>query len=449
MVDRSGRQVVLRGVNARVQGLFDVTFDDGRIALQPIPEFTGEDCRFLSEQLGMNLLRLRVNWSGIEPQRDTWDEDYFAQIFQLVDDCYQHDVYTLVDLHQDAYSKEIGEDGAPLWAIIPEPEELLEGPLDDLEQRRTSPQVLAAFQSLYANTDGVAEEYAEMAAELASRFKGHPGAIGLELHNEPVSPVDIDALDDFHRLVAGAIREAAPELHMAFEPDSLRNFTDVASIEEVFPFDNATYAPHLYTDVFEDGWIDQDEDKVAASLVAMFEEAEEHQSALLVGEWGNDIRTEHGRRYVELALELSSTSTLRAGPSGCTRSIPRTAGACMTPVPTTPGAACERRPPTSWHVHSPSAWKAGSKAVPGTARSSPCGWSRARDGIASPPPHESGRSCPQRPATDNPLQSKKAHRAASTRAATATCCSSNSQRFAASPISSPTVSGRVFLVAAF
>ena len=167
-----------------------------------------------------------------------------------------------------------------------------------------SPQVLAAFQSLYANTDGVAEEYAEMAAELASRFKGHPGAIGLELHNEPVSPVDIDALDDFHRLVAGAIREAAPELHMAFEPDSLRNFTDVASIEEVFPFDNATYAPHLYTDVFEDGWIDQDEDKVAASLVAMFEEAEEHQSALLVGEWGNDIRTEHGRRYVELALEL-------------------------------------------------------------------------------------------------------------------------------------------------
>ena len=40
MVDRSGRQVVLRGVNARVQGLFDVTFDDGRIALQPIPAFT-------------------------------------------------------------------------------------------------------------------------------------------------------------------------------------------------------------------------------------------------------------------------------------------------------------------------------------------------------------------------------------------------------------------------
>jgi endoglycosylceramidase len=304
LVDRADREIVLRGVNARVQGLFDVTFDDGRIPLQPIPAFSGDDCRFLSQQLGMNLLRMPVNWSGIEPQRDTWDEDYFARVVSLVDDCYAEGVYTLVDLHQDAYSKEIGEDGAPLWAIVPEPEELLQGPLEDLAERRTSPQVLAAFRSLYANTDSVADEYAEMTAELASRLVGHPGAIGLELHNEPVSPADIDALDDFHRLVADAVREVAPDLHLAFEPDSLRNFTDVAEIDEVFPFDNATYAPHLYTDVFEDGWINQDEAKLEASLLAMIDEAEEHQSALMVGEWGNDIRTEHGLRYVERSLEL-------------------------------------------------------------------------------------------------------------------------------------------------
>src|SRR5262245_33359069 len=43
MVDVEGRVVFLRGVNARVEGIFDVTFDDGRIPLEPIPPFTIDD----------------------------------------------------------------------------------------------------------------------------------------------------------------------------------------------------------------------------------------------------------------------------------------------------------------------------------------------------------------------------------------------------------------------
>ena len=128
LIDSSGRTVLLRGVNARVEGLFDVTFDDGRAALEEIPPFTGQDCAFLAEELGLNLLRLPVNWSGIEPEPDDWDAAYLSHIGRLVDDCDDAGVLTIVDLHQDAYGKDIGEDGAPLWAIEPPPPALLEAP---------------------------------------------------------------------------------------------------------------------------------------------------------------------------------------------------------------------------------------------------------------------------------------------------------------------------------
>ena len=37
LIDEQGREVFMRGLNARIEGLFDVTFNDGRVALQPIP----------------------------------------------------------------------------------------------------------------------------------------------------------------------------------------------------------------------------------------------------------------------------------------------------------------------------------------------------------------------------------------------------------------------------
>jgi hypothetical protein len=88
LFDEVGREVLYRGVNARVAGLFDVTFSDGRQPVETVPPFGEADCRFLSEELGMNVLRLPVNWSGIEPQRGTYDRAYLQHMVQLVDDCF-------------------------------------------------------------------------------------------------------------------------------------------------------------------------------------------------------------------------------------------------------------------------------------------------------------------------------------------------------------------------
>mgnify|MGYP000185416210 CR=1 FL=1 len=233
LLDQKGREVLLRGFNARVEGIFDVTFDDGRTALEPIPPFGEKDCQFLSEQLGMNLLRLPVNWSGIEPKkRGTYHLEYIKKFIKLADDCYKHGVYTLVDLHQDAYSKEIGEDGAPLWAIVPPPKKLLQGPLHDLNTRRASKDVLAAFESFFENKETLQDAYAEMSVYIVKQFKGHPGIIGLEIMNEPVlfGPNNQKRLHDFHMRVGKKVREVSANLPLFFEPNSLRNVLDLIAV---------------------------------------------------------------------------------------------------------------------------------------------------------------------------------------------------------------------------
>jgi hypothetical protein len=292
LYDALGREVLFRGVNARVAGVFDVTFDDGRLPLIPVEAFGAADCRFLSEQLGANLLRLPINWSAIEPERGRYDEDCLDRVSALVTACAAEGVHTLVDLHQDAYSKEIGQDGAPLWAIVPPPTALLGGPLTDLEARRLSPQVIAAFGSLYDNVDGLSDAHAAMAARVARSIGDLPGVLALELHNEPVS-FQAPRLADFHERSGRAVRAAAPGLPIAFEPDALRNLRDAAPVTHPFPLDAAIYAPHLYTGIFSrgrDNWADGNVEALELSMAGARREADAHGAALLVGEYGIDPR---------------------------------------------------------------------------------------------------------------------------------------------------------------
>ena len=72
------------GVNARIEGIFDVTFDDGRVPLEPIPVLTAGDCTRM-RQLGFNLLRLPINWSAIEPTRGNYDAAYLDAVQAAVD----------------------------------------------------------------------------------------------------------------------------------------------------------------------------------------------------------------------------------------------------------------------------------------------------------------------------------------------------------------------------
>src|SRR5262249_22164397 len=144
--DPNGRQLLFRGYNAKVPGLFDVSFDDGRTPNYVVSPFTEDDMARM-EQLGFSGMRLPVSWSALEPHPQQYSEAFLAKVGDVLDMASRHGILVFVDMHQDAYSKEIGEDGAPLWAITPPPTMLLQGPSDD--SRRLSDQVIAAGFSFF------------------------------------------------------------------------------------------------------------------------------------------------------------------------------------------------------------------------------------------------------------------------------------------------------------
>ncbi len=297
--DDLGRHVVLRGINARVAGLFDVTFDDGRTPVETIPPFTRDDLRVVRDDVGMNAVRIPVNWSGLQPEPGALDERYLARLFEVLALCAGEELWCVVDLHQDAYSKEIGEDGAPLWAIVPSPERLLEGPLHDLEERRLSDQVLRAFDTFFTGQAGVRDAYLEMLALLAERLRGQPWVAGLEVFNEPVGD-DLPVLG-FAQLATEAVHAVDPDRLVLWEPSSLRNLRDEAETDGGLHLDNDGYAPHLYPEVFSgarDSWASGDPARLISSTANARTEADEHDAALIVTEYGIDPIAPNGLRWI-------------------------------------------------------------------------------------------------------------------------------------------------------
>lgn len=294
LVDAEGRSVVLFGINARVEGVFDVDLGPGRVPLQPIPAFTLEDARRM-RSAGFTTLRLPMQWSGVEPtETGGVNSAYLDRVAAAVDLCRQAGLTVLLDLHQDAYSKEIGEDGAPLWAIVPPPERLLEGPLTDLAARRFSAQVARAFATFFGDTpDGsrLRGRFAQMAAAVATRFRGDRTVIGVEVYNEPVAT---DAqVRRLNELVARSIRAVDPERLVFFEPDvTSRQVLDRSPRPSApFPVAGAVYAPHTYPISFT-GTETQRRSFTVETLVPSVRSAREEAglwgTPLVITEWGYD-----------------------------------------------------------------------------------------------------------------------------------------------------------------
>lgn len=309
-VDGQGRTVILFGVNARVRGVFDVELDMGRAPLEEIPEFTREDARAM-RALGFNVLRLPLNWSGVEPtEGGGFDGTYLDRVAAIVSLCREAGLLVLLDMHQDAYSKEIGEDGAPRWAIVPPPTMLLGGPLGDLGARRTSAQVLRAFETFFgdgSDGDRLRMRFARAAAAVARRFVGDTAVLGYETFNEPIGT---DA--QVHRVnlaAARAMREADPGHLVVFEPNvTQRQFTNRSAIpSERFPLAGGVYAPHVYPLAFtatDAQRMSFTLESLAGATTSTRAEARAWGAPLLITEWGYDPSGIRADAYYDIQQTL-------------------------------------------------------------------------------------------------------------------------------------------------
>lgn len=259
IVDGHGRQVQLRGTN--LNHLAD--YFQPYAQLPTTLPVTDDDWDSLVAR-GYNTIRLVTTWSAWQPERGRIDEAYAAQVREAVRTANEHGLYVVIDMHQDAWSKHVftpadevcppgtspqkGWDGAPAWATITDG-----APTCSPAGRENSPAVRAAWDSFYADRDGIRTELAALWGRIAAEYAHVPGVAGYDLLNEPGfgndgGEVTIGGLTAFFRDSLDAIRSAeraagaAPHL-VFFETgvtgQLVTRFTDDPDM---------VFAPHVYAE---------------------------------------------------------------------------------------------------------------------------------------------------------------------------------------------------------
>lgn len=264
IVDSQNRQVILRGVNINSLGDYWEA-----VAGEPtVLETTERDFAMMSA-LGMNVVRLVVSWSKIQPERERYDQDYLDSIRKYIKRASRFGIYTIIDMHQDAYSKYIytdidreecarpakGWDGAPRWATLTDSgSTCLRG-----GERNSSEAVRNSWKNFYMNKDGIRDEFARMWGFVARTFSQYKEVVGYDLLNEPESIAEMSigrfgmqrAYNDLIRETVESIRHhehsGEPKLIMIESalPSYTREFLDF--ITPRFPHDaNLVYSGHTY-----------------------------------------------------------------------------------------------------------------------------------------------------------------------------------------------------------
>jgi len=230
IVDSAGRDVLLRGANLNSLG----EYWQGVPALAATIPLSAADWDLMASR-GFSVVRLLITWSRVEPVRGAIDQGYLDEVEAAVEAAAARGIYTVIDMHQDAYSATIfstdpatcppgtspakGWDGAPGWATLTDGlSTCLRG-----DDRNSSPAVERAWNNFYDNVDGIRDRFAASWAAVATRFAGRAEVAGYDVLNEPENPrpaAEMQAVyDGFLADVIGAIRlgeTGAPFEHIVF-----------------------------------------------------------------------------------------------------------------------------------------------------------------------------------------------------------------------------------------
>jgi endoglycosylceramidase len=232
IVDRSGRVVILHGINM--------------VAKRPpyLPSALGfgrDDARFLARN-GFNTVRLGMIYGAVEPEPGSYDDRYIAASARTERMLGRSGIFSLVDFHQDLYNERFEGEGWPDWATLDDglPAEPTPGfPATYI----TSPGLNRAFDNFWADAPGpggigLQERYAAAWARVAREFRGSDSVLGYDLLNEPwpgsgfagcantvgCPAFDRNSLGPMTRRMIAAIRGVERRHIVFYEPHVLFNF---------------------------------------------------------------------------------------------------------------------------------------------------------------------------------------------------------------------------------
>ncbi|MCB1027350.1 MAG: cellulase family glycosylhydrolase, partial [Microthrixaceae bacterium] len=288
IVDTEGRDVLLRGANVNSLG----EYWQGVPELDPTIPITDADWDSMSAH-GFSVIRLLITWSRVEPTRGNIDQAYLDEVDAYVRAAAEHGMYSVIDMHQDAYSAFIfttdpddcptgttpakGWDGAPDWATLTDG---LSTCLTNGE-RNSSPAVTRAWNNFYDNTDGIRDRFAASWAAIADRFEGRPEVAGFDVLNEPenskpegeLAPIYNDFLGDVVTAIRGAQADASFQHLVFIEPalpaaDLSRGIVVPDPVAAGVSTDNLVASVHNYSESIPNGFTIEGLNEVVEGLTA-------------------------------------------------------------------------------------------------------------------------------------------------------------------------------------
>jgi endoglucanase len=246
--------------------------------------FTEDDARFI-RSLGLNLLRLPVNYRHLEDDMRPFEikEEGFRHLDRVVELCAQHEIYTIIDLHAlPGYQNQHWHSDNPTHKAL-------------LWKHKH-------FQNRIVN----------IWEHIAERYRGNPWVAGYNPINEPGDPTG-EAIMPLYRRLYDAIKAIDPD-HVIFLEGN-RYSTDFHMFGE--PWENVVYTNHDYA---LPGFVDGgpypgvsrgqyvDKEVLEKTFLKRSEYMLEHDVPIWVGEFGPvyppDDTGSHPTRYEILRDQL-------------------------------------------------------------------------------------------------------------------------------------------------
>jgi endoglycosylceramidase len=280
--DRSGRAVVLRGVNVGAKHA-------------PWFDFQGpSDFARIRKDWGMNSVRLLVLWAAVEPQKGQYDDAYLDALADRVRWASDANLAVVLDMHQDVYGEGFavgGGDGAPLWTCDAKSYASFV-PADQWFVNVFSKEVMGCWDGFWSDGD-LQAHYVEAWRRVAKRCATFENVIGFDPMNEPywgsysVLAFEQDKLQPLYERITAAVRGEAPGWIAFLEPSALRNGGGHTNLTTP-SFGNFVYAPHSYDRNAEsgNGFDPMSRQSILTNVSALADEARELGAPLWIGEYG-------------------------------------------------------------------------------------------------------------------------------------------------------------------
>ncbi len=217
---------------------------------------------------GLDFIRLAITWQNLEPVMGKYNESYLQSIDRIFELAEKHDVYIMLDMHQDIYSGNDGKsvgDGAPSWAVITDGAKPRMPVFVWADGYFFGKWVHRSFDHFWNNdpVDGIGlqDRYCLLWQMLAKRYGDSPALFGFDLMNEPfpgseskrmfaslvgniAKAVLFNKKIDRGRLFKSAIKRDTRNMLDCIGGDVIRDVTEPVDKKEA-EFDRNKYSPFL------------------------------------------------------------------------------------------------------------------------------------------------------------------------------------------------------------